>query len=91
MLNGFDAFGSNARLLMARVPRESYTLQSNFPVVCCDFDLCIRVSSVYVALSFSLIYKRVQGVYLRRLSGNVKELININTESGVELLPTVCQ
>ena len=88
---GFDAFGCDARLLMARVPPESYPLHTNFPVLCSNFDLCIPVSSVYVALSFSLIYKRVQGVYLRWLSRNVKELIRINTESGVQLLPPVCQ
>ena len=81
--DAFNAFGSNARLLMPRVPRESYPLQTNLPVLCSNFDLCIPVSSVYVALCFSFIYKRVQGVYLRRLSGNVKELININTENGV--------
>ena len=76
---------------MARVPRESYPLQTNFLVLCSNFDLYIPVSSVHVALSFSLVYKRVQGVNLRKLSGNVKELININTESDVQLLPTVCQ
>ena len=76
---------------MARVPRESYSLHSKFPVFGSNSDLCIPVSSVYVALSYCLIYKRVQGVYLRWLSLNVKELININTESGVQLLPTVCQ
>ena len=76
---------------MARVPRESHPLQTKFRVLYLNFDLCILVSSVYVAVSFCLIYKRVQDVYLRRLSGNGKELININTESGVQLLPTVCQ